>query len=278
MFDPEPDRDEAAQRDSHGWDVMAATAPLLDRLDAIIEAFPGCAQGLHDWHAEFAGDPVDTPDRNLAWHTTRVQCADCGQAASLVLDPPPAVPGPVDPATRRLVTCEDIRQALRDGEHGSTAVVQIGPLPASSLFTAVRLARGTRGVGPARATGDDVYAAVREHWHDLELPWPLERLRELLQLTDKLPGGTWQTVPADTRIADVRVTFGFIDDLAAENEHLRILVQSKCRHAFPHLGGPERVGDCRYCAMTFAEYEADQPETAWNAVTLASPVEDCDAG
>lgn len=147
MFDPEPDRAEAAQRPSTGWNVLATTAPLVDALDEILEALPGCAQGLHDWYAEFVGDPVGTPERNLAWSTLRVRCGLCGQTASLVLDEPPSGPIPDEPPVRRLVTTADIEQVLVEGKAGSVAQVQLGPLPASSLHTALRLAWDTGGAG-----------------------------------------------------------------------------------------------------------------------------------
>lgn len=53
---------------------------------------------------------------------------------------------------------------------------------------------------------------LRLHWHDMAMPWPLERLREFLQLSDELPAGStdrWQEAPA--RVADLRAAFAELD-------------------------------------------------------------------
>jgi Bacterial RNA polymerase, alpha chain C terminal domain len=55
---------------------------------------------------------------------------------------------------------------------------------------------------------------VREHWDDDEWPWPLERLREILGLSDQLPDGRWQTCEA--RVADVRALIDYLDNLGDE--------------------------------------------------------------
>jgi hypothetical protein len=66
----------------------------------------------------------------------------------------------------------------------------------------------------------NLYQQVREHWDDMEMPWPLERLREFLCLSDEMPrnhwsGGRWQL--ANMRIADLRVMFNQFEPMPEGN-------------------------------------------------------------
>lgn len=74
---------------------------------------------------------------------------------------------------------------------------------------------------------------LRKHWDDLTMPWPLERLREYLQLSDELPPGhtnsgrdydRWQEAPV--RVADVRAAFAELDHYKIRMGEARDLAES----------------------------------------------------
>jgi hypothetical protein len=89
--------------------------PLMDALDDMVDML-GCKSGLHDWSAEYIGDPAGQPDRRLAWSRDRVHCRDCGQTATVILDPaPPGGFTPGDDAVQRINTAEELAQALAEG-------------------------------------------------------------------------------------------------------------------------------------------------------------------
>lgn len=88
MTDPEPDRIEAASRPSSDWDRAALIAPILDLGESIFDAL-GCKGGLHEFEHVFIGDPPGPDRKRLAWARDRVYCKECGQTATLILDPPP---------------------------------------------------------------------------------------------------------------------------------------------------------------------------------------------
>jgi hypothetical protein len=136
--DPEADRAEKAATPSPEWDRAVLFGRLLDLADAI--HIPGCDEGAHDWTSEYTGDPPGTEPRTLSWSTTRVECTECGQTATLAYDPPPVEPRKPENPRTKAITGQDIRKALRAGRDGSKELVSIQEIPASSLYTAVRLA------------------------------------------------------------------------------------------------------------------------------------------
>lgn len=74
---------------------------------------------------------------------------------------------------------------------------------------------------------------LRKHWDDQTMPWPLERLREYLQLSDEIPPGhrdfgrsydRWQEAPV--RIADLRAAFAELDHYKIRMGEARDLAES----------------------------------------------------
>jgi hypothetical protein len=137
-IDPEADRFEKANTESPEWDRAILFAKLLDMAGAI--HIPGCDEGSHDWTSEYIGDPPGAEPRILRWSNVRVECRECGQTANLVFDPPTAEPRKPENPRVMAITGEDIRKALKAGRDGSKDLVSIQEIPASSLYTAVRLA------------------------------------------------------------------------------------------------------------------------------------------
>lgn len=135
-FDPEPDRDEAAERPSDGFERIRVVAPLLDSLDQALDAL-GCKNGLHDWDHEFIGDPPEAHNRRLEWSQLTVKCGQCGQRATLGFADRDRYAAP---DVRKLVSVNDIAGALAAGFLGNAELVQIRALPARTLWLALRKA------------------------------------------------------------------------------------------------------------------------------------------